>query len=300
MTTTQGIEGENDLSPAVSSPEHSTACAEGRAIHLREWGDRRNETVILIHGIAAHGGWWESVAPFLAASRHVVALDLSGHGDSDRRPVYGADSWAEDVAPLIDPLHPPLIVGHSLGGMVALRIARDRGSSLRGAVVVDAPLRMRSEQRRGILRSRAVSAGTVMSSEAEALARFRPMPDEGGLDPALVRRVAAQSLSHRSDGVRWKVDPGVFLAEPVALEELVPPACPVALIRGEFGMLTEASAIRAMTLMPDGVGHSTIPGAGHHPMLSHPRALADELGRVMDAWPAPAERPRPSHPEGAS
>lgn len=277
------------------APEHTTKVVEGREIHVRAWGDPRDETVILIHGIAAHGGWWESAAPFLTAPsanttphpapRRVLAVDLAGHGDSDRRAVYSTATWASDIAALIRSENAPLVIGHSLGGMVALRIARDHGASIRGVIVVDAPLRTLSEQRRGIMRRRALTAGTVMESEAVAIARFRPMPDEGGLDPMLVARVAGQSLATAGDGVRWKVDPNVFLAEPLALEELTPPGCPVALIRGEFGMLTEEAAIRALALMPGNLGHSAIAGAGHHPMLSHPQQLAQELRRLVDGWP---------------
>ena len=51
---------------------------------------------MLVHGGAAHSGWWDHVAPLLTWHR-VVALDLTGHGDSDRREVYDMRLWAREV-----------------------------------------------------------------------------------------------------------------------------------------------------------------------------------------------------------
>jgi len=74
------------------APEHRETMVAGTPVHLRCWGTEDRPGLVFVHGGAAHSGWWDHVAPFFARSHRVVALDLSGHGDSGRRPVYGMDS----------------------------------------------------------------------------------------------------------------------------------------------------------------------------------------------------------------
>ena len=58
---------------------------EGASITYRTYGDREDRGIVLVHGGAAHARWWDHIAPLLATGHMVVALDLSGHGDSGRR-----------------------------------------------------------------------------------------------------------------------------------------------------------------------------------------------------------------------
>src|SRR4029077_4546214 len=81
-----------------ASPERLVTRVDGARIHWRGWGDPADPLVLLVHGAAGHGGWWEHVAPYLAGGRHVVAADLSGHGSSDHRKAYHLQGWADEVA----------------------------------------------------------------------------------------------------------------------------------------------------------------------------------------------------------
>ena len=56
----------------------------GCRIHYVRWGDPGSPGVILVHGGAAHAHWWTPIAPQLARDCQVIAVDLSGHGDSGR------------------------------------------------------------------------------------------------------------------------------------------------------------------------------------------------------------------------
>src|SRR5690606_6171037 len=74
---------------ALATPaEQASTTVDGAAIAYRSWGSGAERGLVLVHGGAAHSWWWDHVAPLLAGSGKVVALDLSGHGDSDRRDSY--------------------------------------------------------------------------------------------------------------------------------------------------------------------------------------------------------------------
>lgn len=80
-------------------------------------------SALLIHGLNSHHRGWEAVADALVTRGYrVIAVDLTGHGNSPRARVYSPQRWANDVVETVRPLLPgglDLLMGHSLGGLVA-------------------------------------------------------------------------------------------------------------------------------------------------------------------------------------
>ncbi|PKW26399.1 alpha/beta hydrolase family protein [Phycicoccus duodecadis] len=95
--------------------------------------------VVLLPGTGLTARDWDHVAHDLAAHRTTHAVDLRGHGDSDRPGRYSTALMAADVAALLDVLDEPAVdlVGHSLGGLVALRVAAERPGRVRRLVLED-------------------------------------------------------------------------------------------------------------------------------------------------------------------
>ncbi len=94
---------------------------------------------VLLHGTGATAGSWDVVAASLAARRTVLAVDLRGHGASSRPGAYSIGLMAADVAALLDSVGGAAVdlVGHSLGGLVALRVAVGRPDRVRRLVLED-------------------------------------------------------------------------------------------------------------------------------------------------------------------
>ena len=104
-----------------TTPESHRIDVDGTSIHYLAWGERDLPGIVLVHGGAAHAHWWDHIGPSFLPDYRVVALDLSGHGDSDRREEYTLRAWTEEVAAVIDDAgftSPPVVVGHSMGGFV--------------------------------------------------------------------------------------------------------------------------------------------------------------------------------------
>src|SRR5260221_503310 len=83
---------------AMDAPvEQHAVEVDGTTIAYRAWGDCGDVGLVLVHGGGAHARWWDHIAPLLERGRRVVALDLSGHGDSGRRDAYTLDHWSKEA-----------------------------------------------------------------------------------------------------------------------------------------------------------------------------------------------------------
>jgi Predicted hydrolases or acyltransferases (alpha/beta hydrolase superfamily) len=99
----------------------------------------RGEGLILLHGLGASHLDWEAQLPAFSASRRVVAPDLRGYGDSPHAGDYRVPTFAADVWALADRLGLQRfdLVGHSMGGAVALQMAVDAPQRIRRLVLAD-------------------------------------------------------------------------------------------------------------------------------------------------------------------
>jgi pimeloyl-ACP methyl ester carboxylesterase len=94
--------------------------------------------VVLVHGLGGSATNWVELAPLLAKSRRVVAPDLPGHGGSEPlAAVSGLESFADRVFAVMETegVVPAAVVGHSLGGLVALRLALRRPDAVTALVL---------------------------------------------------------------------------------------------------------------------------------------------------------------------
>ena len=103
-------------------------------------GARQGPTVVFLHGLARRACDWNPLISLLNQAIHPVSLDWRGHGDSDRAGSYRVEDFVQDLQALL-PLvahHPVILVGHSLGALVAAELAtRDPGKI--AAIVLEDP-----------------------------------------------------------------------------------------------------------------------------------------------------------------
>ena len=115
--------------------------------------DGQGPPLVFVHGWTANRHRWDHQSAHFSAERRVIRLDLRGHGDSTGAGVGAVDDLAQDVLALLDHLKVDrcVLVGHSMGGMIAQTIALARPDLVERLVLVDSISRMAYSRGRGLL-----------------------------------------------------------------------------------------------------------------------------------------------------
>jgi pimeloyl-ACP methyl ester carboxylesterase len=122
--------------------QEKTFAAKAVRLNYLDWGPSSAEPVVMLHG----GAWcWQeylSLLPRLAQSWHAYALDLRGNGGSQWVPgTYRLEDFAADNAEFLAQLDAPaVLVGHSIGGVIALMIAARCPDRVKALIIEDVPL----------------------------------------------------------------------------------------------------------------------------------------------------------------
>jgi pimeloyl-ACP methyl ester carboxylesterase len=150
-------------------------------LHYVQWGNQ-GPPIICIHGLTANAFAFQSFADDLAKDHRVIAYDLRGRGDSDKPATgYSIPQHTEDLSKLIDVLEldRPILIGHSLGAMIALYFAAHHPDKLSKLVLVDAgtPLPWKTPEEQPAWLTAAIDRlGTPTPSYTEYIARLKALP----------------------------------------------------------------------------------------------------------------------------
>ncbi len=270
-------------------PAQREVQVEGTPIRYLSWGDQGKPGLVFVHGGAAHAQWWSFVAPMFTENWHPVALHLSGHGDSGRRADYSHETWAKEVMAVSRDAGfpgPPVVVGHSLGGMVTIQTAATYGDDLAGAVIVDAPVQRPSPETEEGRSGRAFRAPGTYATIDDAIGHFRLIPPQPCDNDYIVDYIARTSIKETDAGWTWKFDPALFKGTLVALrDQLASVRCRVALITGEKSVVVPPDTAAYMyELMGHVAPVIAIPEAHHHLMLDQPLAFVASLRTLLADW----------------
>lgn len=277
---------------ALRAPRESREVeVEGCRIHYLRWGDPRLPGLVLVHGGGAHAEWWSFLAPLLTRGYHVAALDLSGHGDSGHRPEYLPQHWTQEVLAVARDsgmTSPPVVVGHSLGGLVTIFTAAEHGDHLAGAVIVDAPVRRPAPESEKMQYAADFRNPKTYPTQEAALAKFRLVPDQPCENRYIVDHIALHSLRELpgGGGWTWKFDPQVFRRRPPNLSEaLAAVRVRVALFRGALSTVVPEETSQYMyELLQRNAPVTEIPEAHHHLILDQPLAFIAALRTLLADW----------------
>lgn len=280
--------------PPDDAVHRDIALSDGGSLHVVERGEGR--PLVLLHGITLSALTWHYQLQDLADEFRVIAVDHRGHGSSKAGDGgWELDRLALDVRELLEDLdlRDAIVVGHSMGGMVALRFALDHADVRRERV---AGLVLMSTSGTPVHRLTAWKALTdaVTPSFKRGLALGDRLP--GGLFPAsdlsyLVFRVG---LGKDASPEHVELNRLMTASTPVSVwsalmsgvvgfdvsdrfQEIDVPAL---VLVGTRDVLTPPAAARAMVAgLPTARPLVGFPGAGHMLMLERRHEVADELTR---------------------
>ena len=223
-------------------------------LHLLEWGEPDAPPLLLLHGGNQSAHSWDLVSLHLADRYHIYALDQRGHGDSEwaRDAEYGPDQMARDALALIaqEGVAAPIVVGHSMGGMVTMRLTALESTLPRAVGLVDVGPEV---SQRG---AETIRNFVVRNTEFDQLDQFidRVVAYDPFRSREHIERTARYNLVQRSDG-RYVSKSDRLLHDPEFRQRARPDserrdvaqgfhafAGPTLLIRGERSNILEAEA----------------------------------------------------------
>jgi pimeloyl-ACP methyl ester carboxylesterase len=265
---------------------------DGCAIRSLAWGEPDRRGLVFVHGGGAHAHWWTHVAATFAAEFRVVAIDLSGHGDSGHRDAYALDQWTDEVVAVaetarIDGL--PIVIGHSMGGFVTIATAARHGDQVDGVIVCDSPVAELDPEISAYHLREAFGRPRTYPDLEDAVVHFRTVPAQEHYLDYVIDFVARHSLKEVTGGWQWKFDRRIFEQFGAGMRSIAAPyledvSCRLALLRSEYGLVTPDIGAS----MYERLGRVTpvieIPEAGHHAMLDQPLILLTALRTLLADW----------------
>ncbi len=284
---------------AIDTPTQSRFVdVDGCSVHYLTWfddddgpPDDDHPGLLFIHGGGAHANWWRFIAPFFAEAYRVAAMDLSGMGDSGARETYSPDIWAREIGAVLEDgrLGPrPVVVGHSFGGLIAMKYGAEEGEALSGMVIVDSPEQDPNDTPLPKPAAPSRTGPSVRPDLPAALARFRLMPEQPCENTYITDFIARTSIKQVNGGWTWKFDVKVMgsrrFGEPYG-EELKALKCRAALIYGEKSAIVSRRTVAYMSsVMGRKAPVVEIPEAHHHVMLDQPLDFVAALRAILDGW----------------
>lgn len=229
--------------------------------------------LVLLHGFPLDHHLWDEVAPLLVDTFDIIIPDLRGFGNSTMIDLpHSMDDYASDIASLLDHLNiqKAVIVGHSMGGYVALAFARLYPERVRGLglvssqVLADAP-----ERKEGRYKSAADVEANGIGSVVEAMAP---------------KFTSDERLQAHARASMERQQPAAYIGALKAMAErddstsLLPSFhFPVVIIHGDSDSLIPIDRAREIKAALPQAHLIEIPGAGHMPMMEATERTAEAL-----------------------
>jgi pimeloyl-ACP methyl ester carboxylesterase len=233
--------------------------------------------LVVLHGLLGSSANWHSIAVRLADRVDVLTLDLRNHGASPHAPAMDYPAMAEDVVEVLDAhgLADAHVLGHSMGGKVAMTLALAAPRRVRRLIVVDiAPVVYpRHDFKPLIDAARALDLGGV-ASRAEVDRRLAPgVPDDA------TRALLMQNLVRRGDALAWRIDWEAIAANLPAVIGFPSPLAgqrsevPALFVNGGASDYVQPEHLAPILAIFPRAEFRTLAGAGHWVHVDAPAAL---------------------------
>ncbi len=233
--------------------------------------------VLLLHGVGLCAEAWDAQVKALSAVARVTAPDMPGHGDSPLTvAVPELAAYADVAQSVLEGLNgPALVVGHSMGAMLALELAHRLPTRVRGVVALNAVFQRPDEAARAVQDRAAALDGVTVADPTSTLRRW----------------FGAEQTPERVACERWlcSIDPNAYKMAYTAFahstvpsrETLTDLTCPALFMTGAQEPNSTPEMSRKMAdLAPNGRAH-IVPGAAHMMPMTHPTPVNTALQGML-------------------
>jgi esterase len=248
--------------------------------------------LVLLHGLFGAAGNWGAIQKRLAARRRVIGLDLRNHGSSGRDAAMDYPAMAADVAETLAALGaaPAAVLGHSMGGKVAMALALARPELVERLVIADiAPVTYPPALRGYVAAMRAVPLHPGLTRREADAALTAAIPEPG------IRAFLLQNLRFGDGAPGWRLGLEEIAAAMPVIEAFPEFTArydgPVLVLNGErSNYIRPAHHDRILALFPR-AEFGTVAGAGHWVHAENPQGFLALLEPFLEQIAGGRERP---------
>ena len=248
-------------------------------------GPKSAPVVVLIHGLGLNKDCWQWMIPDLTDSYCVLSYDLHGHGESnDPGTEPNLSLFSKQLIDLLDfcKIQKAVIIGFSLGGMVARRFAQDAPQKSQGMVILHSPHKRSNAAQAAILKrvDQARTMGPQSTVEA-ALERWFTDPFRKA-NPNLMNKIRQWVMTNRKE-----VYHTIYKVLATGIDEIVKPnpalICPSLVITGDQDFGNGPEMAFAIAAEIPGAKALVLPALRHMALAESPKAVNKPIRDFLDS-----------------
>jgi len=272
----------------LSTPTENCVEVDGAKIRYLTWGDTNNPGLFFIHGFSANAHWWDFIAPAFIKDYCVVAIDLSGSGDSDHRESYSQEIYAKEIKSVCEDMgwQSADFIAHSMGGSISLNATSIYPELFKSLYLLDSIVVLPPDKVRHYSSNRSmIRADFIYETEASAIESFRLIPPQPCRNEFLLNHIAINSYKHTEEGWLLKSDGKMMKTyqSKDLTETLMAIQCPIYIVYGLMSQIFTQEildyTVYVGNIPPERV--IGVPGTMHHLFVDDPLSVIEELKKLL-------------------
>ena len=249
-------------------------------LHFRAVGS--GTPLLILHGLLGSLDNWSPIAQRLATHFRVFLIDLRNHGQSPHAPEFSYDEMVDDLREFLKQqrIEKAHLLGHSMGGKVAMRFAQLHPNLLNKLVVVDIAPREYPSRYAGLMEAMtAVDLARLQRRDEVDQALSSTVPDKS-LRQFLLKNLGRDAAGH----LFWKPDLKSIRANYDSIRRGLPEAkchCPALFIRGEQSDYIQTDDVARIQQLFPLARIESVPGAGHWVHANAPERVLEVVTQFL-------------------
>ena len=274
---------------AIGIPAESRSVKVGDAnINYSIWEKESKPFLFFIHGYSAHAHWWDFIAPNFLDSFNVIAIDLSGMGDSDHRSVYSQDTYSDEIQAVCskEGIKSAIFLAHSMGGSIAVNAAARNPNLFKSLILIDSIVVVPPDKIKDFSSRRSNWRQDFFYDNLDdAIKSFRLIPPQPCKNNFLIEYIASFSFREQDNSWILKSDGKIMKTyDPQDLTQVfMDLKCPIFLVYGLMSQIFSQELLDYTAYVGNIPQENIIgiPGAMHHVFIDEPMLFIKAVKKLI-------------------